>query len=62
MLLEEWRSQEDMKRHICSDDFKNVIAVMEFAEEQPDVQFFMPSAIKGIKWLKELRASCFDSR
>ena len=61
-LLEEWRSKEDMERHICSEDFKNILAVMEFAEEQPDVQFIMSSEIKGIEWLKELRASCFDSK
>jgi len=62
VLLQEWHSKKDMERHICSEDFKNILAVMEFAEEQPDVQFFMSPTIKGIEWLKELRASCFDSR
>jgi quinol monooxygenase YgiN len=59
MLLEEWRTKKDMERHICSEEFKNVLAVMEFAEEQPDVQFFISPTIKGIDWLKELRASGF---
>ena len=56
ILLEEWRSKEEMERHLRSEEFKNVIAVMEFAKEQPDVQFVLASTTKGIEWLQELRA------
>jgi quinol monooxygenase YgiN len=57
VLMEEWRSQKDMERHLCSEEFKNVLAVMDFAEEQPEIHFHTVSSTRGLEWLKQLRLS-----
>jgi len=39
MLEEIWRSKEDMDIHPRSDEFRNVLLVLEMALEDPEIRF-----------------------
>ena len=53
--LEQWESEADMRRRVRSPRFTSLLAVMESAEEQPDVQFDFVSRTRGIEWVAEIR-------
>jgi len=39
ILWEEWETQEDLDRHLRSEDYRRVIAAMELSQEAPEVHF-----------------------
>lgn len=55
LLMEEWESQEDLDRHIRSEDFRKILAVMDTASEQPEIKFVKVSNTAGMELIKELR-------
>jgi quinol monooxygenase YgiN len=55
ILLEEvWNSEEELDRYLCSDDFREVLMVIEMAVEPPEVQF---STIAGVTGLERVMAA-----
>jgi quinol monooxygenase YgiN len=55
ILLEEWHSQEDLERHIRSDDFRYILAVMDLGSEPPDLAFHTVSSTAGMELIETLR-------
>jgi quinol monooxygenase YgiN len=50
ILLEEaWNSEEELDHHLRSDDFREVLMVMEMAVEQPEIQFSTIAAVTGLE-------------
>jgi quinol monooxygenase YgiN len=54
ILLEKWESREALEKHIRSDDFKKVLAVMDVARETPDISFHNASSTEKFELIEEL--------
>ena len=55
VFLEEWRSQEDLERHIRSDDFRIILAVMDLGSEPPIPDFHTVSSTDGMELIEKIR-------
>ena len=55
VLMEQWTSQEGLERHIRSDDFRKILAMLELARERPEIKFVKVSNTAGMELIKELR-------
>jgi quinol monooxygenase YgiN len=55
LLVEEWESQEYLDRHIRSEDFRKILAVMDTAIERPEIKFVTVSNAAGMELIEELR-------
>ena len=56
---EEWSSEEDLREQVRSERFSRLLEVMECASETPQLQFQLPRGVRGLDYVKEVRA---DSR
>jgi hypothetical protein len=52
---EEWATEVDVRRRVCSDRFTSLLAVVECAQE-PKVQFDFVTATRGLDYVAEVRA------
>jgi quinol monooxygenase YgiN len=59
-LLEEWDTEEHLKAHIQSDDFRKIFAVMDLSSEPPRLSFDLPSGEKGMEYLVSVRIGSFQ--
>jgi len=59
MLEVLWMANEDLNLHIRSDEFRNLLMVMEMALKQPDIRFDTISHSAGIETIE--RARCHAS-
>ncbi len=55
MFEQGWRSQEDLERHLRSDEYYRVLLVMEMALEQPEIRFDTISGSTGIETVEKAR-------
>ena len=55
MLEELWKDEEDLNRHLRSDEYRNVLLVMEMAVEQPEIRFETISRTNGIEIIEKAR-------
>jgi len=53
--VEEWESEKDLNRHLCSDRYLKILAAMEFAGEPPEVLFHTISRTRGMDAIQEAR-------
>jgi quinol monooxygenase YgiN len=53
--VESWASEPDLRRHVQSAQFKQLLAVMECASEPPDVQFDFVTVRRGLDYVAEVR-------
>jgi quinol monooxygenase YgiN len=49
IYMEEWESEKDMNRHLCSDRYMRILTAMEFAGEPPEIKFYSVASTKGIE-------------
>ena len=57
LLLQEWRSQEDLDKFICSHDFKRVLAAMDLGNRAPEFCVNTISSKAGMELVEKLRLS-----
>jgi quinol monooxygenase YgiN len=55
MLEESWKNEEDLNRHLRSDEYRNVLLVVEMAVEQPEIRFETIVSTKGIETIEKAR-------
>ena len=55
--VEEWSSEDDLKRELRSARFSALAELMERASRYPSVQFALPGSIRGIDYANEVRGS-----
>jgi quinol monooxygenase YgiN len=56
ILLEEmWNTQEDLNRHLRSEEYRNVLLIMEMAVKQPEIKFEFISHFEGIETIVKAR-------
>jgi quinol monooxygenase YgiN len=57
MFEEMWRSEEDLERHLRSEEYRNVLLVMEMALKHPEVRFNTVSTSTGIETIEKARSN-----
>lgn len=55
MLEEMWRSEEDLKCHLRSEEYPKVLLVAEMALERPEIRFNVISSTTGIETIEKAR-------
>jgi quinol monooxygenase YgiN len=55
MLEEVWRAQEDLDLHLRSDEYRNLLLVLEMALQQPEIRFNTISNTTGIDTIEKAR-------
>jgi quinol monooxygenase YgiN len=53
--VEEWRSEEDLRRRVRSRAFASVAALMEASLEPPRVAFALPGGNRGLDFVEEVQ-------
>jgi quinol monooxygenase YgiN len=53
--VEEWSTEEDIRRRVSSDRFTSVLALLESVREPPHVQFDFVSSTRGLDYVAEVR-------
>ena len=54
--LEEWETEEDLQRHIRSDDYRKFLALIDLSGEPPDLKFHRVSETFGMEYLSRVRS------
>ncbi|MCP4397904.1 MAG: antibiotic biosynthesis monooxygenase [bacterium] len=57
ILLEEWKTQEDLDRHLRSDDYRRILAAMELASQAPEITFNTVSQTQGMEVIHAVRGA-----
>jgi quinol monooxygenase YgiN len=58
LLFEEmWRSEEDLERHLRSEEYRNLLLVIEMALKHPEVRFNTVSTSTGMETIEKARSS-----
>jgi quinol monooxygenase YgiN len=57
MFEEMWKNEEDLAQHLRSDEYRNVLLVMEMALKHPEVRFNTVSTSTGIETIEKARSS-----
>ena len=52
---EMWRSEEELERHLRSDQYRKVLLVMEMALKHPEVRFDTVTSTRGIETIEKAR-------
>ena len=55
MLKEVWRSEGDLDRHLRSEEYRNVLLILEMALKQPEIRFDTISNSTGIETIEKAR-------
>ena len=53
--VEEWATEEDVRKRVRAEAFTSLLAVMEAAREPPHVQFDFVAATRGLDYIAEIR-------
>lgn len=55
LLAEEWETMSELERHIASDDFLKIMAIMDMAVEPPEISFHEVSRTRGFELVEKIR-------
>jgi quinol monooxygenase YgiN len=55
MVEEVWESQENLDRHLRSEDYRNVLFVTEMAVEPPEIRFQTVTHSAGVEIIEKAR-------
>ena len=54
ILLEKWESQGTLNQHIKSEEFRKVLAAMDTAYEQPELNFYEIDSLAGMDLVEKV--------
>jgi quinol monooxygenase YgiN len=54
VLVEEWATQKDLENHICTDNQRQLLALMDLLNEQPELRFSTVSHTKGMDLIEDV--------
>ena len=57
LLVERWRSIEGLQRHIQSENFRKLLALMDMAERRPEFRLESVEPVEGIDLLTLIRGA-----
>jgi quinol monooxygenase YgiN len=55
MIEEHWMTQEDLERHLCSDEYLNMLLVVEMSDERPEIRFSTFQHSAGVETIEKTR-------
>lgn len=55
MLQGNWKSEENLNHHLRSDEYRNLLLVLEMSLKQPEVSFDIISSSMGIENIERIR-------
>jgi quinol monooxygenase YgiN len=55
VFAQEWRSEDDLQRHLRSADYQKVLLVMEMALTRPEVRFDTITTTSGVEVIEKAR-------
>ena len=55
LLLQEWESRADLERHIYSEEFRHILALIELGSEPPEIRFNTISKEEGLEIIESVR-------
>lgn len=55
-LVEEWRTEADLRRHLRPERYRKILAVMESAIEPPEIKLNTISHVAGLEAIEAARA------
>lgn len=53
--VEDWQSEEDLRRRLQSDTFNRVITLIDEASRAPRIEFALPQGTRGLDFVEEVR-------
>ena len=53
--VEEWKTQEDLERHLRSEHYRKLLALIDLSATAPEVRFHTISETSGIEYLATVR-------
>ena len=56
MFEEVWRSEEDLNLHLRSEEYLNLLLVLEMSLKKPDIRFHNISSSSGIETIEKARS------
>lgn len=56
VFAQEWRSEDDLQRHLRSADYQKVLLVMEMALTRPEVRFDTIATTSGVEVIEKARS------
>ena len=57
LYLEQWRSRDDLHRHIQSSLYLGILNAMDFGQEAPEISFHEVSDTESMELIEALRSS-----
>lgn len=55
MIEQIWKNEAGLNRHLRSEEFRNVLLVMEMAAENPEIRFETVSRVTGLETVEKAR-------
>jgi quinol monooxygenase YgiN len=52
---EEWASEADLRRHVASEAFLRLAALLEATTHEPRLEFGLASGVRGLDFVEEVR-------
>ena len=53
--IEDWKTQDDLERHVRSPQYKKILAAFDMSDAQPDMRFDTVVETKGMQLIAEAR-------
>lgn len=54
LLMEEWKSPEDLERHMRGPVFRRLLAVLELSRTPPEILYVQGSRLRGVDWMAQV--------
>lgn len=54
-MVQEWRSEADLTRFLCSREYRRTLEVMELSSAAPEVKFYDVRQLQGLDFVRDVR-------
>lgn len=55
LIVERWRSEEDLRRHVQSDTYRRILELVELSQEPPEIHFYRVVESSGLELVEGIR-------
>ncbi len=55
LIVERWRSEEDLRRHVQSDTYLKILELVELSQEPPEIHFYQVVESSGLDMVARIR-------
>ena len=55
LLMQEWNTEEDLERHLRSNEYRNLLMALELALKRPEIRFDRIARSTGIETIEKAR-------